>query len=248
MLKGFFFDLYGTIFTFGNMKKAWGNWLKAFYLSLQQYGLRITLEEFSLECNNFMSLDEYPDQNNTMTIFENRINYLCKSLKINLIKNDLRTIADIIVDEWQKEIKLDEDAIPVLKELGRSKKLVLVSNFDHPRHVRKYLSYYKLTNLFDSIIISGEVGVKKPNPEIFKSALLTTNLKASEVAFIGDADEDIEAGNGAGMMSILINRPDINKNEIIHDYHSEYAEQMEEDYNILKADIEISSMRELLLL
>jgi hypothetical protein len=30
-VQGFFFDLYGTLLIYGNMKKAWSDWLTAFY-------------------------------------------------------------------------------------------------------------------------------------------------------------------------------------------------------------------------
>jgi len=61
--------------------------------------------------------------------------------------------------------------------------------------------------------LCGEVGVKKPDPNIFKPALSSTGLTPSEVAYVGDTDEDVEAVNAAGMMPILIKRRDKDTDE-----------------------------------
>jgi len=38
-IQGIFFDLYGTLLVYGNMKKAWSDWLSAFYHLLEKQGL-----------------------------------------------------------------------------------------------------------------------------------------------------------------------------------------------------------------
>ena len=92
----------------------------------------------------------------------------------------------------KKHISLDPEAHSVLRTLHRSKKLALVSNFDHPPHVHSVLSKLNLTPYFDSVIISAEVGVKKPDPRIFDAALEQTGIKPEEVIYVGDTDDDTE--------------------------------------------------------
>lgn len=207
-IRGVFFDLYGTLFVYGDMKKAWEDWLHHFYISLSDLGLTLSEDEFAKECEKFFGKVEPALTEQNLTIFEKRIKSLCTSLEIKVCNCDVASIADLIADKWQESIELDQDAIPVLKELKESKILGLVSNFDHPRHVRRYLSKYGLDCLFDTIVISGEVGVKKPDPDIFKSALAATGLTPGEVIYVGDADMDVEAANAAGMMPLLIKRQD----------------------------------------
>jgi len=213
MIRGIFFDLYGTLLVYGNMKKAWADWLNHFHMSLKTHGLKLSEQEFSRECDRFFEGSEPVLAANNLTIFENRIKTLCTSLEIRISDGDIGSVADLIAGEWQKEIELDQDAVPVLSKLKETKKLALVSNFDHPRHVRKCLSGYGLDVLFESVVISGEIGVKKPDPGIFKPALSATGLTHGEVAYVGDTDVDIEAANAAGMMPVMIDRPDKGANE-----------------------------------
>ena len=75
----------------------------------------------------------------------------------------------------------------------------------------------ELRDFFDSIVISGEVGVKKPNPQIFSFALEQTKLQPSEVCYVGDTIEDVEAAYNAKISPILIERQNTAKNELSYD-------------------------------
>ncbi len=247
MIRGILFDLYGTLFVYGDMKRAWENWLHHFHISLKTHGLILSKEEFSKECNRFFGKDEPVLTAQNLTVFENRIKSLCTSLDIEVSDGDIGTIADLIAGKWQKEIKLDLDAIPVLKALKEDKRLGLVSNFDHPRHVHKYLSICGLDVLFETVTVSGDVGVKKPNPSIFEPALTVTGLTPGEVAYVGDTNEDIDAANAAGMIPILINRQGKGTDENYLDF--ENGPQNEKKTNISEDGRNvrtISNLREIL--
>ena len=82
----------------------------------------------------------------------------------------------------------------------------LVSNFDHPRHVRKVLTDHCLDGYFRTVVISGDVGVTKPDPRIFEPALKEAGMQACEVVYVGDTAEDVIGARGAGLISILIRR------------------------------------------
>ncbi|MFC1533171.1 HAD family hydrolase [Thermodesulfobacteriota bacterium] len=244
MIRGIFFDLYGTLFVYGDMEKAWADWLQHFHISLREHGLKLSKEDFSNECDRFFGKDEPTLDEKNLTVFEKRIKSLCSTLEIKICDKDIGNIADLIAGKWQEQIKLDKDAIAVLKELKEHKKLGLVSNFDHPRHVRKHLSKYSLEYLFETVIISGEVGVTKPDPNIFKPALCSTGLTPSEVAYVGDTAEDIEAADAAGMMPILIKR----QNAFYpFDFESDSKKSIKVDYGKNKHQFKaISNLRELL--
>jgi putative hydrolase of the HAD superfamily len=208
MIRGIFFDLYGTLFIYGDMKKAWADWLHHFFMSLKEHGLTLTKGEFSKECERFFDRAEPAITDQNLTLFEKRVKYMCISHQINISDKDISSIADLIVEVWQREIVLDPTTVGVLQKLKKKMKLCLVSNFDHPRNVHKYLSLYGIDGLFDNITISGEVGIKKPDPEIFEQSLSATGLSPHEVAYVGDSDEDIQAAIAAGMLPILIERLD----------------------------------------
>ena len=80
------------------------------------------------------------------------------------------------------------------------------SNFDHPPHVHAVLSELGLTDFFHSIVISAEVGVKKPDPRIFDVAFDQTGMKPEEVVYVGDTEDDVKAARAADIVPILIQR------------------------------------------
>ena len=131
---------------------------------------------------------------------------LCFDLKLSLTPEDIKVIANKAVNAWQEQISLDPEAHRVLHTLHCSKKLALVSNFDHPPHVHSVLSKLSLTSYFDSVVISAEVGIKKPDPRIFDSAFQQTGMKPKEVIYVGDTVDDTIAARAAGIVPILIQR------------------------------------------
>ena len=63
---------------------------------------------------------------------------------------------------------------------------------------------------FDKIVVSGELGVSKPDPVIFRKALSIANCKASEVAIVGDSLRlDINPATSLGWSAILYDPHDL---------------------------------------
>ncbi len=225
MIRGVFFDLFGTLFIYGDMKKAWADWLHYFHSSMQDCGLAMSKNEFSIACDRFFGKEEPISNDTDMTVFEKRINALGFDLNINLSKVNVSSIANLIVDKWQEQISLDADAIPTIQQLKKDKVIGLVSNFDHPPHVYRCLSKYDMSDLFDTITVSGEIGVKKPDPEIFNPALAETGMDPSEVVYVGDTEEDIAAARAANMKPIFIQRQDAGTDQTALDFLTENRKQ-----------------------
>ena len=205
-INGIFFDLYGTLLVYGNMDAAWSDWLNALHAQLKLRGLTCSIDSLAKICDQFYSKSEPTPRHHDLTVFEQRIQNLCFDLKLNLASEDIKTIANRVANAWQKHISLDPEAHSVLHTLHRSKKLALVTNFDHPPHVHSVLSKLNLTPYFDSVVISAEVGIKKPDPRIFDTALEQTGIKPEEVLYVGDTEDDTKAARAAGMVPILIQR------------------------------------------
>ena len=205
-INGIFFDLYGTLLVYGNMDAAWSDWLKALHAQLKLRGLTCSIESLAKTCDQFYSKSEPTPRQHNLTVFEQRIQNLCFDLKLNLTVEEIKVTANRVANAWQKHISLDPEVHSVLHTLHRSKKLALVSNFDHPPHVHSVLNTLGLTPYFDSIVISAEVGIKKPDPGIFDSAFEQTGLKPEEVIYVGDTEDDTTAARAAGMVPIHIQR------------------------------------------
>ena len=98
------------------------------------------------------------------------------------------------------------DVRPFLEALGRRGLDVgLISNAtDLARRVLKRLD---LERYFDPIVISSEVGHRKPSRQIFDIALDQSGVASSRAIYIGDKPAvDIEGANNASLNAILIDR------------------------------------------
>ena len=60
-----------------------------------------------------------------------------------------------------------------------------------------------LRELFDVVVISGEVGLHKPEPEIFRLAARRIGLVPQECVFVDDLRENCAGAEAVGMTAIL---------------------------------------------
>lgn len=88
-----------------------------------------------------------------------------------------------------------KDVLQTLREHGL--RLGVVSN-DSPR-LREFLRENLLSVCFDTIVISGEEGIEKPDPEIMLRALQRMGVRAERSLYVGDHPFDVLCAKHAGM-------------------------------------------------
>ena len=107
---------------------------------------------------------------------------------------------------WSPRIvRLVPGTMELLDYLKPKYHLHLITNgFQEVQHTK--LSGSGMEPYFDTLTVSEEVGVKKPNPEIFHYALRKAQAKAEESLMIGDEMAvDIDGARMAGMDTLLFN-------------------------------------------
>lgn len=106
------------------------------------------------------------------------------------------------------QYQLFGDVVDTLEALrDRGLRLGIVSNFAPT--LRGILQDKGILRYFDPVIVSTEVGVEKPNPDIFRLALAEAGLEPSGVLYVGDHDlNDIWAPRQVGMDTLKILRYD----------------------------------------
>jgi putative hydrolase of the HAD superfamily len=57
--------------------------------------------------------------------------------------------------------------------------------------------------LFDGVVISGEVGLHKPEPQIFELGAERVGLEPSACVFVDDLRENCEGAEAVGMVAVL---------------------------------------------
>jgi putative hydrolase of the HAD superfamily len=97
--------------------------------------------------------------------------------------------------------------VDLLKRLARRYRLAVVSNFDWSPTALGILESAGVRQLFDAVVVSDEVGWRKPRAEIFEVALRRVGVTASEALFVGDRpDIDVVGAQQVGMPVAWINR------------------------------------------
>jgi phosphoserine phosphatase len=98
------------------------------------------------------------------------------------------------------------DVRPVLQELGERYSLALITN-GAPDLQREKLDGSGLAPYFDTIVVSGEVGIGKPDPQIFDLALDRLSTRSKDAVMVGNSlRSDIGGAQGAGIKGIWLNR------------------------------------------
>jgi putative hydrolase of the HAD superfamily len=88
---------------------------------------------------------------------------------------------------------------------GRGIKTGLVANSwpDPARLMRADVEALGLAGLFDVMVFSGEVGYRKPQPEIFLHALAQLGVEPENAMFVGDRlDTDVQGAAQVGMATV----------------------------------------------
>jgi putative hydrolase of the HAD superfamily len=101
---------------------------------------------------------------------------------------------------------LFDDVLPTLDALSeRGIRLGVISNFES--WLRGMLDQLKIEHRFDVIAISGDLGLEKPDPRIFKWAMSEASVDAPSSLHVGDSPNfDAQPAHDLGMCGVLLDR------------------------------------------
>jgi putative hydrolase of the HAD superfamily len=110
------------------------------------------------------------------------------------------------VDDAWNALLLDfpPGRVAKLRELGKSFRLFLLSN-SNQIHYECYMDRFQkefgfgLGDLFEQLWFSHQIGLVKPDPEIFRYALKDGGLQPEETLFIDDTLVHVEAARSVGI-------------------------------------------------
>jgi len=109
--------------------------------------------------------------------------------------------------ELSKAVVFPDHHGDLLRRLKKRHRLGVVSNFDYTPMARHVLEREGVAELFETVVVSDEVGWRKPKPLIFELALRRMGTAPDDALFVGDrADIDVAGAQGVGMAAAWINR------------------------------------------
>jgi putative hydrolase of the HAD superfamily len=125
-----------------------------------------------------------------------------KNLGVSQEKKLINGLNEVRRRYYLPAVRLYDGAFSVLSSLGKRYSLALVSNCSVG--TRDILEYVGLAKFFEHVILSYEVGVRKPDRRIYVEALRKTGLRADQCIFVADEISDLEGARNAGMATLLV--------------------------------------------
>lgn len=126
------------------------------------------------------------------------------------VRENTHSLAKRITDEYPSSATIEWRCYPdvpnALAELKQKGLLLgVVSNFEPS--LGDILKRLDLAHCLDTVISSEEVGILKPDPQIFHLALREVGVEAGDAIYAGDKyDPDVVGSRSAGLTPVLIDR------------------------------------------
>lgn len=202
LITDVFFDLDHTLWDFDRNSSL------AFERVFQTHKVQLEVSKFIREYEpiNLRYWKKFRDEE--ITKEELRRGRLIDALKIFELDYPLSFI-DLMATSYIDELPLDNHlfcgSIELLDYLFPKYRLHIITNgFGEVQHTKlKNSDIYKY---FETITTSEDVGVKKPNPIIFNTALSNASTKANRSIMIGDnLEADIYGARNVGMHTLFFN-------------------------------------------
>ena len=192
--KSIFFDADDTLFDYPTAERA---------------ALLACLAEFCIPVKPDIFLTAYRRHNHDMwqafergevdqaTLRVERFRRVAAELAIKDLP--LERVSTFYLETLAQQSQLLPGALELVKTLAKKFPLALITNgiasVQNKRFAASPISTY-----FQSIVISEEVGIAKPDPRIFAPALQKIGVEAADVLYVGDSvTSDMAAAHNAGM-------------------------------------------------
>ena len=209
--RAVFFDLYNTLLVPDELAMQTRELGRVFSLALAEHGIALPVETADRVFGVDIPVERISPANGSgqdgLTIFERRLDAFLNSEGLMPTREAVQSGAVAILNDWDSCWILDPDAAEVLSEIrGREYATALVTNYDHYPYIKDLIPRLGISELFDEIVVSSEVGFDKPQPGIFQMALRALGVEPGDTTHVGDDDVDIEGAIAAGIRPIRIAR------------------------------------------
>lgn len=206
-----FFDLGNTLIYFD------GDWTEtavraqaAIANNLCQHGFKVDETEFAMQFGK--AIQQYAQERKSDLLEPTTARVLRRQLKEFAIENiDGQIFTDLLKNYYaisEEHWKLPEDTHPTLEMLKqKGYQIALISNAADAENVHRQIRAAELDQLLDYVVISAEIGMRKPAREVFQKALEHFKIEPSNAIMVGDLLEaDIQGARNTGMQSVWLTR------------------------------------------
>jgi putative hydrolase of the HAD superfamily len=204
--KAVIFDYIGTLVNCKNysMEASEDN----LYTALVSEGFKVSKDSFLEQYNQAhqkyrkVRYEQFREVTNAVWVAE----ALC-NLGFEVTPDDPRVKAalNVFFQDFIDTLELRENAKKLVKQSKEHCKVALISNFTHAPVIYKSLRKMGISEFFNVVMVSEEVGWRKPSAKIFQTALNKLQIQPCEAVYIGDSpNEDIKGAKEAGLKTVFV--------------------------------------------
>ncbi|TAN63451.1 HAD family phosphatase [bacterium] len=119
---------------------------------------------------------------------------VCRAITLNMPRAELSEI-------WCGIFSEKKDVTSIIRSIHGKTRLMLLSNTNelHFEYARK--KFPVLDSLFEPKFLSFEIGLRKPDPAIYKKVIELTCLNSKDLVYIDDRQDYVDAAQAAGLPS-----------------------------------------------
>lgn len=129
----------------------------------------------------------------------------CLGFKTTAEDLRIKLAVNVFFEDYLNSLELRPCAKKVLRKVSQDCKLGLISNFTYAPVIYAGLRKLSINNFFSAVLVSEDVGWRKPHVKIFEEALKRLGVKAEETVYVGDSPlEDIKGAEALGMKTIFV--------------------------------------------
>ena len=203
-IKAIGFDLFNTLITmeFQALKDA----LTRLTSSLRENGFAIEHNDF-VEAHSEAVLDFLEQTKRDGKESHNRF-WISTALaklghEVSPDNPHISTAVDTYFSAFIQHAKLIPGTKEMLTTLRQNYRIGLLSNFTHPPAANQIIAELDLEPFFEVVLISGDLGYRKPHLSVFEALIDHFGVEKEEIAFVGDDPEaDVAGALGAGLQPV----------------------------------------------
>lgn len=207
MIEATLFDCWGTLLQAPDLMRR-GVAANSFHGSITARGCEIGIDEF-----RDAYIAEARRQHEEAQVNHREINYVLRidsTLRALGLNHPRRRLlaemawADYLA-EWPRQSAFFEGTPALLTYVKDRYRLGLITNFPDGPTARRIFKSFGFGNIFDSLVVSGEVGFRKPSRVIYERSLSELGSTPEKTVMVGDTlDADVLGPKEMGMRAILI--------------------------------------------
>jgi putative hydrolase of the HAD superfamily len=211
-IKGVFFDYGGVVEELSPVDKTVHKGVDILGEILQKKGISITPDELGPKLQNGMeryqewySTHDFRELSNKEMWTTFFLRDLCKEPRQQALIEEMSEELSSIYEYYLYRRRPTQDIGMVLKTLFYSGyTLALISNTMSRTLIPERLKKFRIEKLFSNVVLSVNMGVRKPRKEIFEAALKSTRLDASSCVYVGDTvSRDVEGAKTTGFSAAV---------------------------------------------